>query len=259
MSKLPILFLFFLSIFLGPKVVLAQEEPSFSIGFANYVDIQDDNINDGDIISFSASGYFKSKTEYDSSVIGVVTTSPAIAITQEGATNQYAIVSSGTAIVNVSASGGEINKGDLITSSQIPGVGIKAARSGFVLGSAEEDFKPNSPEDIGQIYVTLNTHYFYSTKNALPGKLTDIFNLSAIAATESPSVVFKYVVAAVVVIISFAIGFFTFGRVAKNGLEALGRNPLAGKIIELGIFFNVLITVVIVLCGLFVAYLILRL
>ncbi len=51
----------------------------------------------------------------------------------------------------------------------------------------------------------------------------------------------------------------TFGRTAAKGVEAMGRNPSASKIISLGIIFNVGIVVVIVLAGLSVAFMILRL
>ena len=65
--------------------------------------------------------------------------------------------------------------------------------------------------------------------------------------------------AAAVVLASFILAFMTFGRTAAKGVEALGRNPSASRIIHLGIIFNVSIVIVIVLAGLTVAFLILKL
>lgn len=71
---------------------------------------------------------------------------------------------------------------------------------------------------------------------------------------ESPSVVFKYVVAAFIIVFCVAIGFLTFSRVASNGIQAIGRNPMAGKMINLGIFLNVALTLGIIGAGIVVAY-----
>ena len=59
------------------------------------------------------------------------------------------------------------------------------------------------------------------------------------------------------ILISFSLGFIYFGRVAKTGIEAMGRNPMAGKMIQLSVLFNIIVTVIIVLIGLAIAYLIL--
>jgi F0F1-type ATP synthase membrane subunit c/vacuolar-type H+-ATPase subunit K len=55
------------------------------------------------------------------------------------------------------------------------------------------------------------------------------------------------------------LGYFSFGRAAAKGVEALGRNPSASRVIHMGIIFNVAIVVAIALAGLGVAFLIIRL
>jgi len=103
----------------------------------------------------------------------------------------------------------------------------------------------------------LNIHF--ATLNVKLGdNLLDIFKLSSLATYEQPMTVFKYFVAALIIFASFFFGFFVFGKVAGKGVEALGRNPLAGKMIEMGIVMNVIITVVIILSGLGLALVILR-
>jgi F0F1-type ATP synthase membrane subunit c/vacuolar-type H+-ATPase subunit K len=59
------------------------------------------------------------------------------------------------------------------------------------------------------------------------------------------------------VIISFTLGMIYFGRASRTGIEAVGRNPLAKRVIQLTIFLNIVLTIVIVMVGLAIAYLIL--
>jgi len=60
-----------------------------------------------------------------------------------------------------------------------------------------------------------------------------------------------------IVLISFTIGFVYFGRVTTRGVEALGRNPLASRTIQLNLALNLAFMIVIILVGLGIGYLIL--
>lgn len=228
-----------------------------SLGIANDVAIRDSRVRDGDIVSLSPEGYILSKTVYDPLMVGVVALTPAMHIKSENLGKTYPLLSSGNAYVNVSTGNGDINKGDLITSSGTPGVGVKANQSGYVLGSALQDFRADSPRDVGQIAISLNPSFH--TSKQVSRNLSDILNLGTLATYEQPSVIFKYIVAAIIIILSFIIGFISFGRIANTGIEALGRNPLAARMIQFGIFLNVLITVTIILTGFALAYFVLRL
>ena len=59
------------------------------------------------------------------------------------------------------------------------------------------------------------------------------------------------------VIMGFGLGFIYFGRIAKAGVEAIGRNPLASRTITSGLVLHILLTIVIVGAGLGIGYLIL--
>jgi F0F1-type ATP synthase membrane subunit c/vacuolar-type H+-ATPase subunit K len=48
-----------------------------------------------------------------------------------------------------------------------------------------------------------------------------------------------------------------FGKASRAGIEAVGRNPLAKRVIQLTVVMNIVLTIVIVLVGLAIAYLIL--
>jgi len=255
-----VVFSLFWTIFVQIHPAFAQTPVSSnntsSLGIATYLSIKGDNITTGRIVSFANNGYILSKIAYDPLTIGVVTQNPAVAIVAtESAT--YPVVSYGDAYVLVSGENGAIKKNDLVTTSTTPGVGMKAIHSGYVIGSALEDFSPKSKSDIGLVLVSLNIHYF-ANRITVQTSLLDIFNLSAEATYEQPTTVFKYFIAALVVVLSFAFGFWFFGQTANRGIEAIGRNPLASRMIQLGIVLNVVITVVIIAAGLVVAFFVLR-
>jgi F0F1-type ATP synthase membrane subunit c/vacuolar-type H+-ATPase subunit K len=271
MNKLlPVLLLLSIGVFVTPLNVLAQapsdQAPNpnqvkdfvSSLGIAQYLPVQGDKVEDGDVVSFGSKGYFLTNTPYDQFVVGVVSSNPAVAISTEGEGKKYAVVPSGDVYVKVSTVNGKIEKGDLLTSSSVPGVAMKATKTGFVLGNALESYTSADSSAVGKIAVNLNVHFFYNTKQALNKSLSDVLNLSALAFSEQPSVVFRYIAAAIILLSSIVAAFVTFGRVARKGIEALGRNPLAGKLIQVGIFFNVMMSIFIVAAGATIAFFIIR-
>jgi hypothetical protein len=229
-----------------------------TMGVARMIDVIDKNVKDGSILSNSDHGTKLSTMPYDPQVIGIVSQDAGILFDSGSSKNSYPVVSQGKVYILVSAKNGTIKKGDLITTSTIPGVAVKADADGYVLGTALEEYKNTNPQKAEQIAVELNLHYF-NAKPTLLGSLTDILKFALLPSKDSPTPIFKYIVAAAVVLASIVLGFLTFGRTAAKGVEALGRNPAASKIIHLGIMLNITIVIVIVLAGLTVAFLILRL
>lgn len=237
----------------------AQQEQNISLGIANNVPIIDKGVKDGDIIASNKKGYILSATPYDPLVIGVVSTKPAVSLNITGSdASSYPVISAGNVKVNVSSINGDIKVGDFIASSEVAGAGMKADKTGYVIGRALDSFSSKNKKEVGSINIALNLHYSYSNTQT-QSSLKDIFNLSVLASYESPSAVFKYVVAGIIILLSFILGVISFGRVANTGVEALGRNPLAGKMIQFGIVMNVLITLAIIAAGFGMAFLIIRL
>lgn len=259
-NKLIIIFITVITVIGFAQSANAQDA---SLGVANFFPISDKDVKEGDIISFTAKGYFLSKNPYDPLMIGIIADTPAIAINPSAtvSANAKSVVSSGTTYVRVSTINGPIKKGDPLTSSTKPGVAMKADKSGYVLGSSLEDYTSQNKDTIGKVAVTLNVHYFASQITSQPKNIFDavvnVLRLSEVATYESPVTAFKYLVSGTVIILSFIIGFMSFGRIANTGVEALGRNPLAGRMIQFGIFLNVLITIGIVLAGFAIGYLVL--
>lgn len=194
--------------------------------------------------------------EYESSMFGVVSQNPSVYFDTTGLDNAQLVVNSGIAVVRVNAVSGNITAGDLITSSTTPGVGQKAIRNGYVIGMALESFEPANPEDQGNILVAVNIHPAVSLAG-FRSNLIDALRSGATSSLLEPLASLRYLLAALVVLLSFILGFIYFGRVARAGVEALGRNPLASRSIQFSIFLNIAMMSVIVLIGLGLAYLIL--
>ena len=231
-------------------------EGAASLGVAQIVELAQKDVKDGSIVSSSKDGVILSNTPYDPQVLGIVARDAAIIFSTSDVNNGVPVIPVGRVYVLVSTKDGIIKKGDEITTSTIPGVGVKATKDGYVLGPALEDY--TNTKQVGKIALNLELHYF-NAKPTLAGSLSDIFKFALLPTKEGPAPIFKYIVAALVVLASVIFGFLSFGRTAAKGVEALGRNPAAGRIIQLGIIFNVIIVIAIIIAGLSVAFLILRL
>jgi|SRR5581483_6089873 len=248
---------FFLSLF--SLLVISQIQTfalGLSEGIAIYVPISAKNVKDGDIISSTNKGYVLSSTTYDSQMFGIVNENAAASFKETNLTGAFPVVSNGKAYVNVTTANGNIKKGDFITSSAIAGAGEKADQNGYIVGSALEDYSSSDKHKVGSILITLNIRYNANTTTATNNVLESI-KQAAIAPSIAPLTSLRYLLAALIAIAAFILGFISFGRVARTGVEALGRNPLAAKLIELGVAFNTLLTIGIILVGLGIAYLIL--
>jgi len=228
-----------------------------SLGTAITVDMGDEKAQDGDIISTkSGGGYIKSKISYDPFIFGVVSLQPAILLYDKSVTNGVPVITSGKAYVRVSTDGGEINVGDRITSSDTPGVGIKAEQNGYIIGTAEEEYKAADRKAVGNILVAIDPRFAQINSN-LAATLFTFPRLSFAEALRSPSTAMRYFLAAFVAAASLFLGVRFFSRVTTKGLEALGRNPLARRSIMVGIVINSALVIGVMVFGLAVSYLIL--
>ncbi len=226
------------------KPALAQTTSGLQ-GIAVSISISD-TVKDGDIICSDSNGYALCKKANDPSIFGVVNDKPA-AYFDVIVKNKHLVLSNGEV---------KIAEGDLITTSATPGEGQKATKNGYVLGVAEEAFGGANKDAKGQILVSLNIHPTSSLSD-VKTNLIETVRGGLAGATVSPFATLRYSVAALMVILAFILGFIYFGRVAKAGVEAIGRNPLAGRQIQFNIVLNILLTIGIVIAGLVIAYFIL--
>ena len=231
----------------------AQGKPS---GVAISIPIADKNVKDGHIISSSANGYVLSSVPYDPSIFGVITEDPSVFIENVNLPDTKPVISSGKAYIQVSTINGPIKVNDFLTSSEIPGIAQKATINGFILGTALESYSEVDSNKVGKILASIDPR-FNSSFIGLRGNLIRMLRDAGGIYNLSPLDAFRYLLAAVIAILSFLLGFIYFGRVARSGVEALGRNPLATRMIQLGTVFNLILTVVIMAVGFGIAYLIL--
>lgn len=245
------------AILIGSSAKTIGAQPSSS-GLAISLPIKSEGVEDGHIICGKEEGFVLCNLPYDTQMYGVISDNPAVALEAPGTEGDITrlVLQDGTAQVKVSGIGGSIQEGDFVTTSDVPGVGQLAERNGYVLGAALESFEPENEEDTALILIALNMH----PATGLSGARSDLLQAirqGAAAPLFEPLSALRYILAAAMILIAFSLGFIYFGRVAKTGIEAMGRNPMASRMIQMAVLFNIVITIVIVLIGLAIAYLIL--
>lgn len=256
MKKTPVV-IFLLFLFLVFAFKASAQQQDVSLGVATAVEMNEKGAQDGDIISSQAGGgYVRSKIAYDPFLFGVVAMKPAIYLYDKNFKNGVPIITSGKAYVRVSTAEGAISKGDRITSSTTAGIGTKAVQNGYIIGTAEQDYKDSDPKKVGKILVAVDPRFAQINSN-LAATLFTFPRLSFSEALQSPSTALRYFLAALVTIATLFLGVRFFSRVTTKGLEALGRNPLARRSIMVGIVINSGLVIGVMLFGLVVAYLIL--
>ncbi len=114
------------------------------------------------VLDTTKSNQVVSSTEaYDTRVAGVVSEKPGIALGESG-TGKVLVATTGRVLVNVDASKSPIHIGDLLVTSDLPGVamksvpvdlaGVKIHRPGTIIGKALEPLEKGS----GKILVLLS-------------------------------------------------------------------------------------------------------
>lgn len=239
--------------FITPFPLYAQVSSS---GIAISKTVNSDTVADGDLICLKEGGYFLCDQEFASGIFGVATNNPSAAFDQGGDDKAKLVISTGNARVRISGQTGDVKEGDFITSSKTPGVSMKAEKNGFIIGVAQENYTPESNDSIGSILISLDIRYMTEIKSD-NGNLLENIQQAFIAPTLTPLASLRYLLAFLIAIISFVLGFTYFGRMIKAGIEAMGRNPMAKNMIQVNIFLNIGITIMIIGGGLAIAYLIL--
>ncbi len=253
------IFTFFaLLIAIGGFSVHAQDAGFATNDLAIEVELDSPEAQPGHIISFIDGKYVLSNIPYDEDAFGVVVQNSVVSIGDLAIDSPYLVATGGEASVKVTAKDGNIAIGDFVTTSDIPGVGTKADISGQIFGVALEAFEPANPADTGEILLYINPRSVVLT-DSVRLNLTELMKSGFKVPFLTPLTSLRYILAALVVLVSFFLGFFSFSRISSHSIEALGRNPLAGKLIRSSILLNFGLTILIIAVGLIIAYLILTL
>lgn len=209
-------------------------------------------ISSGSLICSSEGGYELCQDEYTPSMYGVHTTIPSAGIEYQDQSG-ILVVRDGIVKVRASDSNGQIAVGDWVTASSDPGVVQKATRNGFVLGSALEAATANSESLIS---VALNIHPETRLANAR-SNLFEVMRQGSQTALLEPLNALRYFLAALLVVVCVILGLVFYGRLSRSSIEAIGRNPLAKRDIQVALFVQMVITGFVIAFGILAAYVVL--
>ena len=130
---------------------------AYKVGGADLAEIygtNDASIKPGDVVvvdSLIQNGVKKSSKPYDGSVLGIVSTQPGMVLGDANVSGSPVMVAlSGRVPVKVSTENGDIEAGDYLTTSSIPGVAMKATKAGAVIGTAMTGY---DGEGVGTVIV----------------------------------------------------------------------------------------------------------
>lgn len=249
-------FIIALSLFVGSALTAHTYAQNVSSGIATYIQISDKSAKPGDIVKLTNNGYSLSRIPYDPTVFGVIVDNPSVSFESTNAVDAVPVISSGKVYVDVSTINGQVKQGDLLTTSSTPGVAQKASENGYIIGTALNSYSASSPTKIGKILVVLDIGHNASSTNVV-GNLFSNFQSALQAPYVSPLSALRYFFAAGLVILSFIVAVGYFGKVSNTGVEAIGRNPLAGKLILFSVVLHLLLALGIISVGVFISYLIL--
>ncbi len=235
-------------IILPIALLLAQATVGSGVALSGHIP---DDVTDGLVLCTQGAVLKPCTSPYSPDLAGVYVENPALLLENSSLIDGKPVLALGIANVQVTVSGGAIKEGDYLTSSAKAGLAQKATQDGYVLGIALQD-----AQNDGKIPVNLSIRPAFVTGNR-KSNLLETVRQALLSPYLSPLASLRYILAAIAAAVSFILGFVYFGRVARSGVEAIGRNPLAGRQIQFGVILNLLLTLVIMGAGLVIAYLIL--
>lgn len=271
--SLKLLFIFIFLVSLNPSHIGAQAQ---GLNTVRAYPIQDTNAQVGDIISrYSQEGIFSlSRVNASQELLGVIVDRAETLSYYEESTTDSPVASDGVYKVNVNTIAGAIVIGDYVGVSEVPGKGQKSERdTELIIGKALENFDGSTGTAFtfegqqyfsGSILVDLGkTPGKYETgtlRSAYQlGKYFGIDILKTFQTTEGASQLFKYLIVLAIMIGVLYMSFRHFGHSIANGVQAIGRNPLAKNNILSAILINAVMIIVVSLLIVLLSIVIIRL
>ncbi len=242
--------------FLGPAV----------LAIARGYTTSDTGLQTGMVVTLNAQSSDTSKVERatqdnNQRVVGVVTTIDDSLVTVASGTTKVLVESEGEVNAYVADLNGEVKKGDLLVISPLKGILMKSDSSPTtIIGIAASDFSAGKADDYTiQDGTATKTAHIAKLKVNLNRQGSTNVNLSQVDSSLSrlgKAIVGKdvgeiRVVIAMVIffIVLIAEGGILYGAIS-SAITALGRNPLARKIIRKELIRVVLIAIVVLFIGL---------
>lgn len=253
-----------ISIFFGGLLVFTtftstptfSQETNASLGMTNYYQVAED-VSEGDIVVVENDQIIKkSSHEYEKLIFGVVNNEPAISV-NPGVEGLTPIASQGVVKVRVTNTNGEILRGDYITTSNIPGVGMKMRKDSYSIGLVQEDLKEVDENNIGMVFVEVNPGYVNLDQN-LEKDRTFFKRLFAPSGNNPEANLgpFRYVIGGGIMLATLVFVILSIRKISRQAMVSVGRNPLASKVIFLSVLLNVIVTFVIAALGFALGYIV---
>jgi hypothetical protein len=136
---------------------------------AEYFPTNDSTLEAGDIVTISPDNddglITKATTAYDGNLLGIITTNPGVQLgidIEGGTAGKKPVALAGRVPLKVSLENGSIKRGDYITSSSRPGIGMRATNAGRVVAIALGGFDASKADSsgTGTVLVYVNPHMY---------------------------------------------------------------------------------------------------
>lgn len=246
---------------------MAGAAPAISQGYDT-----SENLSLGTLVSVKDNSKEIEKAEPDSSklLVGIVGEDTLVELSN--GRDQVQIISSGVADVLVSTVNGDIEVGDKIAVSPIAGVGMKAASSTYIVGTAQTPFseargvkeveitnKAGTTEKakVGLISVQIAVGYYEHTeenKSILPTFILELARAVSGRTDVSPVRVFVALIVLLVGVLVIAVLVYTS---VGSSIISIGRNPLAAGAVHKSLLEVILLAIGVLLFVLVGIYLVL--
>jgi len=242
--------------------LLARAQSANTLPIAQTISVADPEVAYGDIILYDPETnlFRRSEGVNDPRVYGVVVEDPALLIETDA--SLVPVAESGRLPVNVTLENGDIEEGDALVTSSIPGKAMRADPNqeniiGFAVeGLTEAEGIKTTLEDgssaiLGTITVEVGRKRLQETStNKIDETEKDKAEKLAFGSGKA---IARFGFAAVVALGSIALTFIAFLSSIKQGVISVGRNPLAKSSIRSMIILNVVLALVVATIGVFFA------
>jgi hypothetical protein len=202
-------------------------------------------------------------------LLGVVAESNASSVTYAKGGSKVSVALSGEVKAFVSDANGIVAKGDFVGASWLEGVGMKSNTGDEhkLLGVALEDYDPASAQEYGEIDTpdgvktisidTINVRLF--EKNSSEAAVTSSSGLEGLLSQiAGKNVSLAKIIACLVIFIMSVLvsGFFVSSSI-RGSFISIGRNPLASSSIYHSLLHVTSVSVIIILIGTALSYVVL--
>jgi hypothetical protein len=145
----------------GNSIIAKGKVVGSTNDFGEYINVvgSDTDYSAGDILSVASSGanlFQKSRSPYDPQLAGAITVTAAFLGGGDDGNGSNVIALAGRIPVKVTGANGPIAIGDYITSSNIPGYGMRATQPGRVVGVAMQSFSGTDANATGTVLMFVN-------------------------------------------------------------------------------------------------------